>query len=179
MRALVFKQGDINSHFLKVTFADGDTIIPITDGTATINASRIDGAARSFAGTVNEDGTVTVPITNWMLAIDDFVTADISAVGEDSRLTTSAIIIEVEPATNASGDVSPDDPNYDILVELIGEVQALADSIETDKTLSLLDRPADAQTVGNALAALKQPRVQNGILIFEGGASSGSIEEET
>ena len=51
-------------------------------------------------------------------------------------------------------------------------------AVNTDTTLSVAGAPADAQEVGDRLAALLQPYVEDSILIFEGGANNDSAEEE-
>ena len=83
-KLIVAKQGDSNSRFLKATIVnDGRKIdIPIT-AKALINASRVDGQAKSFEGCVNADGTVTVPLTHWMLEVGGVVLCDISIIGAD------------------------------------------------------------------------------------------------
>ena len=125
-KVIAAKQGDSNSRFLKATIVDDarKIFIPLTS-TATINAVRSDGESKSFEGMVNEDGTVTVPLTSWMLQYDGVVECDVSVFGaENSKLTTSKFIVEVEDATCTDGDISEDE-NYDILVQLIADVREL------------------------------------------------------
>lgn len=126
LKALVFAQGDINSHFLKVTFADWDTTIPAKSGVATINAERVDGQTKSFGGVINEDGTVTVPITDWILELDDYVYCTVTVTDSSSKMTSASFEIDVERNANPNGAVSPDDPNYDTLIVLMEQVEASA-----------------------------------------------------
>ncbi len=122
-QAIVAKQNDSNSRFLQVAFVnEGEPIVVENSSSVIINAERADNASKSFAGTVNEDGTVTVPLTNWMLELDDFVRCDVSIIDSESRkLTSTSFTIEVEAAANSGEDIS-DDENYDILVTLLGDV---------------------------------------------------------
>ncbi len=129
MRAVVAKQYDQSAHFLKIHFMDGEKEIIIGSGEAIINAMRADGTSQSFAGTVNSDNTVTVPIANWMLEIDDMVQCDVSIVSGSSKLTTACFLIEVESASNPDGEISEDDPNYDILIDLISDVDEALDKM--------------------------------------------------
>ena len=125
-RIVAAKQGDSNSRFLRATIVnDGKKIeVPLT-ATVTINASRSDGQAKSFAGCVNTDGTVTVPLTHWMLELGGTVICDVSVIGaENSKLTTSQFIVENECATCTDENISTDE-SFDILVELIEEVKVL------------------------------------------------------
>ena len=128
-KLIVAKQGDSNSRFVRATIVnDGRKIdIPIT-ATATINALRVDGEAKSFACEVNDDGTVTAPLTYWMLEVGGVVECDISAIGADNtRLTTSKFFVEVETVSCPDGEISSDE-NYGILVQLIEDVRELQDA---------------------------------------------------
>ncbi len=138
LKVIVAKQGDNRSRFLKVTFANDNKIIEIPlSATAIINALRGDGLSKSFAGEINSDGTVTVPLTSWILELEGIVECDISAIDEEGRrLTTSTFVIEVECAVCDDDSISEDE-NYDILVKLIKDVKEL--QFTTDETLSLKD----------------------------------------
>lgn len=122
-QAIVAKQHDSNSRFLKVTLTnEGTTISVDTNSVVTINASRADGLASAFAGVVNADGTVTVPLTTWMLELDDLVKCDITVVDSESRkLTSTSFELEVETAAYGDSEIMEDE-NYDLLVSLLGNV---------------------------------------------------------
>lgn len=121
--AIVAKQLDNNSRFLKVTITNlGEKLSVAATSTVVINALREDGLSKAFLGEANDDGTVTVPLTLWMLELDGEVKCDISVVGtEDRKLTTMTFILAVE-AANYSGDEIADDENYDLLISLLSEV---------------------------------------------------------
>lgn len=79
--AIVAKQYDKQSRFLKVTLLDSGERIKVESASiAVINARREDEVAKTFEGTVNADGTVTVPLTYWMLQLDGTVKCDISII---------------------------------------------------------------------------------------------------
>lgn len=135
-QAIVAKQHDSNSRFLKVTLVnEGEPILVDTTSVVTINACRADGSAGAFAGVVNGDGTVTVPLTNWMLELDDTVKCDITVVDAESRkLTSTSFELEVETAAYGDSEIK-DDENYDLLVTLLvnvadvtGECQAATEA---------------------------------------------------
>ena len=123
IQAILAKRYDKDSRFLKIQLMDeGEPIIVDQSSVVTINASRADNASKAFAGEVNEDGTVTVPITYWMLELDDKVGCDVSVVDAQGRkLSSLNFTIEVEHS-NYSGDDISEDENYDLLVTLLGEV---------------------------------------------------------
>lgn len=133
-QAIVAKQYDMNTRFLKVTFVDCGTRIdiPATDTTKVlINAERADGQSKGFDGVINEDGTVTVPLHSWMLELEGTVVCDISvidtATDDEKKLTTTSFTLFVEKAAYGGSDVTTD-PQYDVLVDLIREVEAFIDS---------------------------------------------------
>jgi hypothetical protein len=121
----------MNTRFLKVTFVDCGTRIdiPATDTTKVlINAERADGQSKGFDGVINEDGTVTVPLHSWMLELEGTVVCDISvidtAADAEKKLTTTSFTLFVEKAAYGGSDVTTD-PQYDVLVDLITEVEKI------------------------------------------------------
>ena len=124
-QAIVAKQYDMNTRFLKVTFMDSGTRINIPyieTARVFINAERKDGQAKGFDGVINEDGTVTVPLHSWMLELDGTVICDISiidtAADDNKKLTTTSFALLVEKAAYG-GDAITNDPQYDVLISLL------------------------------------------------------------
>lgn len=135
-QALVAKQYDMNTRFLKVTLTDcGVPIaVPYSDEiTVVINAERKDGQSKGFDGVVNEDGTVTVPLHSWMLELEGQVICDISVIDttadDNKKLTTTSFDLIVEKAAYGGDDVT-NDPQYDVLVEMIERVEFLESGVE-------------------------------------------------
>lgn len=130
--AIVAKQYDKQSRFLKVTLLNNDEPIQVDkNATVLINARREDNVGKSFVGTTNEDGTVTVPLTYWMLELDGTVKCDISIiVGEEVTLTTTLFELEVEEAACDNESIGQDD-DYGLLVTLIKEVKDALTAEET------------------------------------------------
>lgn len=98
------KQGDSGSRFVKATVLADGKVMKIGSGmTAKFRAEKPDGKAILNPAVVNEDGTVTVELTEQTLAADGVVDADIvisSASGEE--LSTVSFKIEVEKAPHGS-----------------------------------------------------------------------------
>lgn len=164
-QAIIAKQHDQNSRFLKVTITnESETIRVEANSVAMINAKRADELASSFPGKVNEDGTVTVPLTPWMLELDDLVKCDITVIDAESRkLTTTSFELEVETAANGDGEIMEDE-NYDLLVSLLSTVSevtgecreaikqaGLAVSNAEDATTKALDAANEAKDVATHL----------------------------
>ena len=128
--AIVAKQYDKQSRFLKVTLLDsGERIKVESASTAVINARREDEVAKTFEGTVNADGTVTVPLTYWMLQLDGTVKCDISIITANKTvLSTTLFELEVQEAAAPDDSEIEKDDDYGILIQLIAGVQAIKDA---------------------------------------------------
>ena len=121
--AIVAKQGDKITRFLKVQLLnEGEKLTVSPEAVVAINALRSDKLSKAFAGEVNEDGTVTVPLTYWMLELDGSTSCSISIFEDDGKLTSTSFSVLVEHA-EMLGDSIADDENYDLLISLINTVQ--------------------------------------------------------
>ena len=151
------KQNDSNSRFLKITVTDnGEPMTIAGTSTVLINALRSDGESKSFAGSVNSDGTVTVPLTNWTLALDGEVRCDVTVVDSDNRkLTTTLFSLTVERAANPDGSITEDD-NYDVLVKLIGDCNSAATAANTAAQVANTAATAATNAVKNIPTKVSQ-----------------------
>ena len=130
-QALVAKQYDMNTRFLKVTLKDSGARIDIPNietAKVIINANRKDGLSNAFYGVINDDGTVTVPLHSWMLELDGTVICDISvidtATNNGKKLTTTSFTLIVEKAAYGGEDVISD-PQYSVIVQLLTDCRNL------------------------------------------------------
>lgn len=122
-KAIVAKQGDKITRFLKVQLLnEGEKIVVGSSALVSINAERSDTLSKAFKGEVNEDGTVTVPLTYWMLELDGQTNCSISIYENDGKLTSCSFAVLVEHAEVLDDDISGDD-SYDLLLSLINTVQ--------------------------------------------------------
>ena len=124
IQAVVAKQFDKDSRFLKVQLTeDGASIRVEQSSNVKINALRADNNSKSFDGVVNADGTVTVPITYWMLEIEGRVSCDVSVEDNQGRkLSTLNFTIEVERANNSVNNTANDIVPTGYEVASLGEV---------------------------------------------------------
>lgn len=152
--AIVAKQYDKQSRFLKVTLLDsGERIKVESASTAVINARREDEVAKTFEGTVNADGTVTVPLTYWMLQLDGTVKCDISIITANKTvLSTTLFELEVQEAAAPDDSEIEKDDDYGILIQLIADVQAIKDA-EAKRVTAENGRVSAETTRVNAEAA--------------------------
>ena len=115
----VVMQDDYGSRFIDVTFTTLGVLEPIpADAEVMINIKRADGESRSFSGEVNIDGTVRVPIKQWMCELDDRVTCTVSAV-TDKKLSTMPFTVLVKPSPNTTDVPEAGTDDADILAEVL------------------------------------------------------------
>lgn len=126
-QSIIAKQGDTDSRFLMIQLAnEGENIVVESTSTVVINALREDNESNVFGGTVNDDGTVTVPITSWMLELDGIIQCDVSVYESERKLTCMTFTISVEAATyTGNGENVTEDENYNPLITLIAECQSI------------------------------------------------------
>ncbi len=130
-QAIVAKQTDYGSRYLKATLVNNGTKIFVDPSfTATINAKRPDGLSKRFDAEVNDDGTITAPLTGWMLEKSGIVDCDISIITTEAKLSSTVFSITVNEAA-CSGEVIEQDEDLNILTELINEVNTLTEELET------------------------------------------------
>lgn len=117
-QAIVAKQLDCNSRFLKITLVDFGVKIEVPNtAKVTINANRPDGKSQSFVGGANDDGTITVPLAKWMLEVAGELKCDVSVINttDNKRLTSTDFFVNVQEAANKSTDIS-ENPDGEIRV---------------------------------------------------------------
>ncbi len=157
-QSIIAKQYDTDSRFLKATLTnEGEQIFVSPTSSVTINALREDNSAKSFLGTVNEDGTVTVPLTYWMIELDGTVKCDISVIDSEQRkLTSTSFTINVEAASCSETDIIEDE-NYDILVSLIGKISEIQVPNGITQENGVLQLTANGEKVGDGVELPKTP----------------------
>lgn len=151
------KQGDCSSRFLNVTLTCNGAAWQPSGESVSLRCSKPDGTAVINPATVNEDGTITVELTQQILAVAGSVYADLCLFGREGEiLSTASFLIEVEPAPSGEEVISSSE--FLMLQTLIGEAEkviASAGVITLDPTLTRSGSAADAKTVGTALNKLK------------------------
>lgn len=126
-QSIIAKQNDRDSRYLKVTVSDeGNVLIIPSSAKVTITATRPDTLSSSFLGKISEDGKAIVPLSPWMLEHDGSLSCEVSIITEESVLKTTSFYVDVEPDESSGNTDVTQDPNYDILVELIQEVAGVA-----------------------------------------------------
>lgn len=132
LKPLIVKQNDSNSRYIDCAFMHGRFMLLVQSGNVILNVTRSDGQKRSFAGTINDNGTVRIPVANWMVENAGMLDCDISVIDGGEKLTSALFSIEVQASAHPDGSVSPDDPAVDMAMVLIARAEAAA----TEATLA-------------------------------------------
>lgn len=177
-KAIVAKQGDKSSRFLKVQLLNEGTKIAVeSDALVTINAERSDMQARAFQGEVNTDGTVNVPLTSWILEIDGQVKCSVSVVQGEDRLTTTSFAVLVEHAEFCDETIYEDD-EADLFIQLLHTAESEdARATAENKRLIAEEKRIEAETVRRANENIRQSAeaTRNGA---ESARNTAEIERE-
>ena len=130
-KSVYAKQNDLNSRFLNVRIQDdGKNIMVDKSLTVILNVERSDKQHNMFYGTVNDDGTVKVPFTSWMLELEGTLVCDISLVAKDNstaKLTTMQFNIFVESAV-VSDESFIETDEYSVIIDLLNRAEEAADA---------------------------------------------------
>lgn len=118
---LVVPQGDYGARVIRAKVTDlGKTVIVESTAAVSIVATRSgDGESQAFSGSVNADGTVTVPVTQWMLDVpEEDVTCHIVVTGIGYQYSTTSFLIEPQAKATPT-EIAPDDPRQDLVTEVL------------------------------------------------------------
>ncbi len=123
------KQGDNYSRFLKITLTeDGEKITPSGRCTASFRCLKPDGRICVNKAVINTDGTITVSLTEQVLASAGTVRADISLLDGSMVLSSATFFITVEASPAMEGSILSSD-EFLILTETAKEARAAINSI--------------------------------------------------
>ena len=150
LRAITAKQNDLNSRYLKIHITDeGTPIIVSLDSKVVMNVKRTDNTLKMFYGSVNDDGSITVPLTSWMLALPGSINCDVSIISPEDkqRLSTMQFSLYVEAAVFPQSDLEETE-DYDVLVELLGAAEKTAECVAATEEAEEAAERANAAAAG-------------------------------
>lgn len=106
------KQFDSSSRYICVHVTDNGIPMYIESNSAVfLGGRRSDKKKKSFAGTVNTDGTLMLPIDSWLLQLVGSVECDVVIRSDDAVLTTMSFMLVVLESSASGG--SEDDEGSD------------------------------------------------------------------
>lgn len=118
---LVVPHGDYGARVIrsKITNLGKPVIVESTAAVSIVATRSVDGESQAFSGSVNADGTVTVPVTQWMLDVpEEDVTCHIVVTGIGYQYSTTSFLIEPQEKANPT-EISEDDPRVDVVAEVL------------------------------------------------------------
>ncbi|MBQ7292139.1 MAG: hypothetical protein IJW79_00215 [Clostridia bacterium] len=133
-------QNDYNSRYICARFTVNGKPIEIENTAAVrINAKRPDGERNAFPGTVNADGTVNVPVAQWMLDVPGEVSASVTAATSNSALTTQDFYIMAKPSNwDGTGTPSEEDPDKDVIQTIIESQKTVKNEVKNKASIYAL-----------------------------------------
>ncbi len=121
--SVVARQGDSDTRFLRMNlFALGEPLRVEESAIIVLNAKNAAGELMAFPGTVNTDGTLTLPLPAKMLKSTGIITCDVSVItATGGRLTTPPFEIDVVESVADSDLLPGDDEEGTITAELLAK----------------------------------------------------------
>ena len=106
LQPIVVKEDDERTRFLDVTLYNGEDKIEVANGDQVIiNVKRSDGNSNAFAGTVNNDGSVRVPIPSWLMQVSGKQSCCVSVLhGLGYALTDDTSVVSGKTYYTKSGN---------------------------------------------------------------------------
>jgi len=132
---LIVPQGDYGARVIRVTITEQGKPVSVesTAAVSIVSERSGDGTAQAFSGEVNNDGSVTVPVTQWMLDVpDDDVICHVVVTGNGYQYSTTSFLIEPQAKPNPT-EISADDPRVDVVTEVLANENA-RQAAETTRT---------------------------------------------
>ena len=143
---LVVPKGDYGARVIQARIKDyGNPISVGIDDAVSIVAKRSSGGdSLAFSGRANQDGTVTVPVTQWMLDNpEDDVVCHIVVTGNDYQYSTTSFLIQPQEKENPA-EISEDDPRVDVITEVLANENARI-SAENERVSSEEERKSNEE----------------------------------
>ncbi len=123
------KQDDNATRFLRVTLMEnGEQLVPSAGDTAYFRAIKPDRTGIYNPAAINQDGTITVELTQQTLAVQGVVAADVMLMNDDAVLASGTFFIQVEACP--LGDAAVESSNeFIVLQDLIESVEQIIEQV--------------------------------------------------
>lgn len=126
VRLIFARQNDFNSRRIVINLTNGGVPFVVDKANvALVNFARPDGECAAFYGNVEDDGSVSIILGLWQLAVVGEVKCSVSIFSDnDQKLTSSDFYLDVENALYIGDEISTDE-NYSLLVGLMSEISKI------------------------------------------------------
>ncbi len=125
-RLIFARQNDFNSRQIAINITNAGIPFKVEKTCAVlVNFARSDGESAAFCGTVEDDGSVSIVLGAWQLAVVGEVKCSVSIFSDsEQKLTSADFYLDVETALYTGDEISTDE-NYSVLIELMSEMSKI------------------------------------------------------
>ena len=125
-RLIFARQNDFNSRKIVINLTNAGVPFGIKKNCSVlVNFSRPDGESAAFCGDVEDDGSVSIVLGSWQLAVVGEVKCSVSIFSSNEKKLTSAdFYLDVETALYTGDEISADE-SYSVLVGLMSEMSKI------------------------------------------------------
>ena len=122
-RLIFARQNDFNSRKIVINLTNAGVPFWVEKSCSVlVNFLRPDGESAAFYGSVEDDGSVSIILGSWQLAVVGEVKCSVSIFSDiEQKLTSADFYLDVETALYTGDEISADE-NYSILVGLLSEM---------------------------------------------------------
>ncbi len=125
------KQGDQKTRYLRITLINGTTqLAPASGDVAVFRCLKPDGKSCLNNGVINNDNTISVELTDQVLAVKGLVEADISIRNGEKVLSSATFFIQVEKAP-LSADQTTSSNEFGVLTEATADAESATSAANT------------------------------------------------
>ena len=122
VRLIFARQNDFNSRRINIKLTDGGAPFFVEKtSVAIVNFLRSDGTSGAFNGVIEDDGSVSIVLGVWQLAVVGEVKCSVSIFSDEKKITSSDFFLDVEIALYI-GEGITEDENYSMLTSLMSEI---------------------------------------------------------
>ena len=175
-------QRDHGARFLNVRMMVDGTALYVENGVPMINFQRPDGEENSFKGSVNDDGTVKVPIVSWALEVPGEVICSVSLIKDNAKLTTTEFYIMAQSAVSDQNASEDDGVFTDVIFIGVASItqtkQSDEDGGENIWTATMTDGTTSVFYVKNGKKGEPGPQGPKGDRGADGTVSFDQLTEE-
>ena len=91
VRLIFARQNDFNSRKIQINLTNAGVPFPVEKtSVAIVNFARADGTSGAFCGEIEDDGSITIVLGGWPLAIAGEVKCSVSIFSENEKKLTSS-----------------------------------------------------------------------------------------
>ena len=123
---LIIPTGDYGARVIRVhiTTQNNPVKVDVASAVSIVATRNSDGESQAFSGRADDDGSVIVPVVQWMLEDPQSdVECHVVVTGNGYQYSTNSFLIQPQDKANPT-EISEDDPRKDVISEVIANENA-------------------------------------------------------